>query len=54
MSVTKAVSAVRQFRPRVIYPYHYRNQDNSFADLNAFKQQVGADLGVEVRLRKWY
>ncbi len=54
MSVTKAVSAVREFRPGVVYPYHYRNQDNSFADLNAFKQQVGRDLGIEVRLRKWY
>jgi L-ascorbate metabolism protein UlaG (beta-lactamase superfamily) len=54
MSVTKAVSAVRAFRPRVIYPYHYRNQDSTFADLNGFKQQVGTDLGIEVRLRPWY
>ena len=54
MSVTKAVSAVREFRPGVVYPYHYQNLDNSFADLNAFKQQVGRDLGIEVRLRTWY
>jgi L-ascorbate metabolism protein UlaG (beta-lactamase superfamily) len=54
MTIAKAVSAVRQFHPRVIYPYHYRNQDSSLANLNAFKQQVGTDLGVEVRLRKWY
>ena len=54
MTVAKAVSAVREFRPRVIYPYHYRNQDNTFADLNLFKRQVGNDRGVEVRLRKWY
>ena len=54
MSVAKAVSAVRAFRPRVIYPYHYRNQDSTFADLNGFKQQVGTDLGIEVRLRPWY
>lgn len=54
MTVAKAVSAVHEFRPRVIYPYHYQNQDNTFADLNLFKRQVGNDRGVEVRLRKWY
>jgi len=55
MTVSQAVSAVRQFRPRVVYPYHFRNGDNiTFADLNAFKQQVGSDVGVEVRIRKWY
>jgi L-ascorbate metabolism protein UlaG (beta-lactamase superfamily) len=55
MTVGQAVSAVRQFRPRVVYPYHFRNGDNvTFADLNAFKQQVGSDVGVEVRIRKWY
>jgi L-ascorbate metabolism protein UlaG (beta-lactamase superfamily) len=54
MSVDKAVSAVRDFRPKVIYPYHYRNSDQSMADLNSFRRQVGTALGVEVRLRKWY
>jgi L-ascorbate metabolism protein UlaG (beta-lactamase superfamily) len=54
MNVDKAVSAVREFRPKVVYPYHYRNQNGTFADLDGFKKQVGTDLGVEVRLRKWY
>ena len=54
MHYTNAASAVREFRPRIVYPYHYRNQDNSFADLNDFKRRVGQDLGIEVRLRKWY
>src|SRR5690349_520126 len=54
MTIARAVSAVRQFRPKVVYPYHYRNQDSSLANLNAFKQQIGTDLNVEVRLRKWY
>ena len=45
---------VRQFRPRVVFPYHYRNQDTTLADLADFKQQVGTDLGIEVRLRAWY
>jgi L-ascorbate metabolism protein UlaG (beta-lactamase superfamily) len=54
MPADKAADAIRDFRPRVVYPYHYRNQDLSFPNLNAFKQQVGTDLGIEVRLRKWY
>ena len=54
MTVASAAGVVRAFRPRVVFPYHYRNQDNSLADLNSFKQQVGTDLGIEVRLRTWY
>ncbi len=54
MDVGKAVSAVRAFRPGVVYPYHYRNQDSTFSDLAGFKRQIGTDLGIEVRLRPWY
>ena len=49
MDVTTAASAVRAFRPRVVYPYHYLGND-----VNLFKQLVGTDLGIEVRLRSWY
>jgi len=45
---------VRDFRPKVVYPYHFRNQDGTFANLNDFKQRLGQDLGIEARLRKWY
>jgi L-ascorbate metabolism protein UlaG (beta-lactamase superfamily) len=51
MSVEKAASAVRDFQPRVAYVYHYSGY--SSADVNRFKQLVGTDLGIEVRLRKW-
>jgi L-ascorbate metabolism protein UlaG (beta-lactamase superfamily) len=54
MTVTDAAAAVRVFRPRVVYPIHYRNGDGTYSDLNAFKALVGTDLGIEVRLRKWY
>jgi L-ascorbate metabolism protein UlaG (beta-lactamase superfamily) len=54
MNVTKAISTVRQFKPKVVYPYHYRNSDNTYADLPLFKAQVGSDLGIEVRQRAWY
>ena len=52
MSVAEAVSAVREFRPGVVFPYHY--QGNPSTDLSKFKQQVGTDLGIEIRLRNWY
>lgn len=54
MTVNDAAAAVRAFAPRVVYPYHYRNQDGSYANLSLFKQLVGTDLGIEVRLRNWY
>jgi L-ascorbate metabolism protein UlaG (beta-lactamase superfamily) len=54
MTVDQAVSAVRAFRPGVIYPCHYRNQDGTFADLASFKRQVMENPGAEVRLRPWY
>jgi len=54
MTVAQAVSAVREFQPKVVYPYHFRNQDGTLANLASFKTQVGADLGIEVRIRTWY
>src|SRR5438445_1377484 len=49
MTVEQAASAVREFRPKIVYPYHYRG-----SDLEKFKKLVGDDRGVEVRLRDWY
>jgi len=49
MDINQAASAVREFRPKVVYPYHY-----SSSDVNRFKQLIGKDVSVEVRLRKWY
>jgi L-ascorbate metabolism protein UlaG (beta-lactamase superfamily) len=49
MTVEQAASAVREFKPKIVYPYHYRGSDTE-----KFKQLVGADSGVEVRLRDWY
>ena len=49
MDVTAAADAVRAFKPKVVYPYHYRGQDTA-----KFKNLVGDDLGIEVRLRNWY
>ncbi len=49
MDVKQAARAVRTFKPKIVYPYHYRG-----SDLEQFKQLVGTDAGVEVRLRDWY
>jgi L-ascorbate metabolism protein UlaG (beta-lactamase superfamily) len=52
MDVQQAADAVRQFKPKIVYPYHYRNADKSMADLDELKKLVGE--GVEVRVLKWY
>jgi L-ascorbate metabolism protein UlaG (beta-lactamase superfamily) len=54
MGVNDATNCIRAMRPKVVYPYHYRNQDGTTTNAAAFKQRLGPDLGIEVRLRKWY
>jgi L-ascorbate metabolism protein UlaG (beta-lactamase superfamily) len=50
MDVTQAAQGVLAFKPKVVYPYHYRGQD-----VNTFKTLVNAgDKNIEVRLRDWY
>jgi len=49
MDVQQAAAAVGSFKPRIVYPYHYRG-----SDLQKFKELVGTDAGVEVRIRDWY
>jgi L-ascorbate metabolism protein UlaG (beta-lactamase superfamily) len=49
MTVDQAASAVREFQPKIAYPYHHRG-----SDVEKFKKLVGDDRGVEVRLREWY
>jgi len=54
MTVNEAADAVLEFKPKIVYPYHYRGQ-GGFSDVNAFKKLVDAgDKGIEVRLRNWY
>jgi L-ascorbate metabolism protein UlaG (beta-lactamase superfamily) len=54
MSVEKAAEAIRQFKPKIVYPYHYRSHDGTKADFGKLKKLVGKDSGVEIRLREWY
>ncbi len=48
MPPEEAAEAVRAFRPKIVYPYHYRG-----SDLSVFEKAL-AGSGVEVRLRDWY
>lgn len=54
MDVKEAADAVLAFKPRIVYPYHYRGK-NGLSDVNAFKSMVEAgNKNIEVRLRNWY
>jgi L-ascorbate metabolism protein UlaG (beta-lactamase superfamily) len=47
MDVEHAAEAVKDFRPKVVYPYHYKG-----SDVAKFKTLVGS--AADVRLLKWY
>jgi L-ascorbate metabolism protein UlaG (beta-lactamase superfamily) len=50
MDVKSAASGVLAFKPKAVYPYHYRGQDVAI-----FKSLVNAgDKNIDVRLREWY
>ncbi|MBF8965726.1 MBL fold metallo-hydrolase [Pontibacter sp. FD36] len=54
MDIDQAASAVLEFKPAIVYPYHYRGQDG-LSDVEAFKRKVNeGDQNIEVRLRNWY
>ncbi len=54
MSVEEAASAVLDFKPKQVYPYHYRGQDG-LADIEKFKSLVNAsDPNIDVVLADWY
>jgi len=47
MSTLEAAEAVKAFRPKIVYPYHYRGQNTQ-----EFAAALKTTSGVEVRLRK--
>lgn len=54
MDINQAADAVLDFKPKIVYPYHYRGQ-GGLADVDAFKKLVDDSSDrIEVRLRKWY
>ncbi len=58
MSLASAASAVLDFKPKIVYPYHYRGKKdgNSFIfDTKKFKETVNFNnKDIKVELRDWY
>jgi L-ascorbate metabolism protein UlaG (beta-lactamase superfamily) len=54
MDIEQAANAVREFKPKIVYPYHFRSRDKTKPDFDKLKKLIGADSGVEVRVLKWY
>jgi L-ascorbate metabolism protein UlaG (beta-lactamase superfamily) len=52
MDVAAAASAVAQFKPKVVYPYHYRGRDDGTQDPKAFAKLIGDN--AKVNIGPWY
>jgi len=54
MTVDRAADAVLEFKPRQVYPYHYRGRPD-VSDVNQFASLVkGGDSNIEVVQLDWY
>ncbi|WP_460219067.1 MBL fold metallo-hydrolase [Psychroserpens sp. MEBiC05023] len=54
MAVDKAAEAVIEFKPKTVYPYHYRGKDG-MSDVEKFKTLVNqGDESIEVVQLDWY
>lgn len=52
MDMQAAASAVNEFAPTYVYPYHYRGRDNGTQDPREFAELVAGD--TEVKIGNWY
>lgn len=52
MTAEAAASAVAEFKPKYVYPYHYRGRDGGTQDPKSFARLVGK--AAEVKLVDWY
>jgi len=49
MTPGEAATCVKAFRPKVVYPYHYRD-----SNLAEFTGPLAGEHDIEVRERSWY
>lgn len=49
MPPEEAAECVKAFKPKIVYPYHYRG-----SDLNVFTRALESHPDIEVRLKDWY
>ncbi|HTD65403.1 MAG TPA: MBL fold metallo-hydrolase, partial [Candidatus Limnocylindria bacterium] len=57
MNASSATNVIRAMHPKIIYPYHFKEGsgvNSVYTNASHFKQLLGSDLEIEVRLRKWY
>lgn len=52
MDAKAAASAVAEFKPQFVYPYHYRGRDGGTQDPKEFAQLVGES--IKVKMAGWY
>ncbi|MBW3097135.1 MBL fold metallo-hydrolase [Pseudohoeflea coraliihabitans] len=52
MDVKQAADAVSAFKPKYVYPYHYRGRDGGTQDPAEFAELVSDE--IEVRMGDWY
>jgi len=53
MTVESAANAVLNFKPKQVYPYHYRGT-NGLSDIQKFKKLMAIDPEIEVIQLDWY
>ncbi|HKC69601.1 MAG TPA: MBL fold metallo-hydrolase [Bacteroidia bacterium] len=54
MDINQAANAVLEFKPAIVYPYHYRGKEG-LSDTEGFKKLVNEkNKTIDVRLRNWY
>jgi len=54
MTIESAASAALEFKPKQVYPYHYRGT-NGLSDVEKFKSIVNtANSEIEVMQLDWY
>lgn len=54
MTVESAADAILEFKPKTIYPYHYRGS-NGMSDVEKFKSLVNTEnKDINVTLLNWY
>jgi L-ascorbate metabolism protein UlaG (beta-lactamase superfamily) len=49
MPPNEAAECVKEFRPKIVFPYHHRGSDPG-----VFQTALAGTPGVEVRIRDWY
>ena len=54
MTISQAANAVLEFKPKNVYPFHYRGK-GGFSDVQEFKNIVNSkNNNINVLLRNWY